>query len=359
MNTTAVAMGTLTGYNQIFRYDQSGRLIYESKTCQYHGELSSTDKIVYLYDANNIIGMVYTLNGVESTYYFQRNLLGDVIGIYDTNRTKVGGYAYDAWGNCTITLDTNGIATRNPIRYRGYYYDDDTKLYYLNARYYNPEWRRFISPDDTAYLDPESVNGLNLYCYCGNDPVNYKDPSGRLAITTIAIIVGALIGLAIGASSSVVAQLEEHNGDWSQINWWGVAFDGVLGAINGGLAASGINIWWSIGLGAALSFGSSVGKDYLFNDKNIDWNAAMKSLVVGALAGLMAGAGANNVKEGMHVTKFVNSKTILNRTITNGTKRAIARQTHAMNVHAIQLLISGVRYMGSNTFSSIYTVCTN
>ena len=55
---------------------------------------------------------------------------------------------------------------------RSYYSDDDTGLYYLNARYYSPKWRRFISPDDTSYLDPENVNGLNLYCYCGNDPIN-------------------------------------------------------------------------------------------------------------------------------------------------------------------------------------------
>ena len=260
MNTTAVAIGTLTGYNQIFRYDQSGRLIYESKTCQYHGELSSTDKIVYLYDANNIIGMVYTLNGVESTYYFQRNLLGDVIGIYDTNRTKVGGYAYDAWGNCTITLDTNGIATRNPIRYRGYYYDDDTKLYYLNARYYNPEWRRFISPDNTAYLDPESVNGLNLYCYCGNDPVNYCDPSGKLpqwaewligglvitglTIATIAtggaaggvagfILAGALKGAVLGAVS-------------------GALISGVIGGISSTM--TGDDFWDGFFAGAANGF---------------------------------------------------------------------------------------------------------
>ena len=53
-----------------------------------------------------------------------------------------------------------------------YYSDDDAGLYYCNARYYSPKWRRFISPDDTAYLDPKSVNGLNLYCYCNNDPVN-------------------------------------------------------------------------------------------------------------------------------------------------------------------------------------------
>ena len=92
----------------------------------------------------------------------------------------VANYWYDAWGNCTISSETTNtaVANANPIRYRGYYYDDDTGLYYCNARYYSPKWRRFISPDDTAYLDPKSVNGLNLYCYCNNDPVNYADPTG-------------------------------------------------------------------------------------------------------------------------------------------------------------------------------------
>ena len=66
------------------------------------------------------------------------------------------------------------LAKANPIRYRGYYYDQDTGLYYLNARYYSPQFCRFISPDDTAYLDPETVDGLNLYAYCCNNPVNYK-----------------------------------------------------------------------------------------------------------------------------------------------------------------------------------------
>ena len=92
------------------------------------------------------------------------------------------------------------VANANPIRYRGYYYDDDTGLYYCNARYYSPKWRRFISPDDTAYLDPESVNGLNLYCYCNNDPVNYADPSGN-SIISICVFIGlsTIIGAAAGA----------------------------------------------------------------------------------------------------------------------------------------------------------------
>ena len=71
------------------------------------------------------------------------------------------------------------LANVNPIRYRGYYFDRETGLYYLNARYYSPEWRRFISPDAAVYIDPETPNGLNLYAYCNNDPVNYADPSGH------------------------------------------------------------------------------------------------------------------------------------------------------------------------------------
>ncbi len=128
----------------------------------------------------------------------------------------VAKYLYDAWGNCTISGETTNytVAHANPIRYRGYYYDEDTGLYYCNARYYSPKWRRFISPDDTSYLNPESVNGLNLYCYCNNDPVNYCDPSGHMpewlsnVLTGIGIVVGtALFVTAIIASAGTVGAL--------------------------------------------------------------------------------------------------------------------------------------------------------
>ena len=106
-------------YSKVFRYDQSGRLVYESKSSEFKDELGRSERIVYLYDENGIIG-IYTLNGSSSTYYFQRNLLGDVIGIYDTNGTKVAGYTYDAWGNCTVDSSTTNyyVAYANPIRYR-------------------------------------------------------------------------------------------------------------------------------------------------------------------------------------------------------------------------------------------------
>ena len=225
---------------------------------------------MYLYDEREIIGMVYTnASGVSNTYYFQRNLLGDVIGIYNASGNRVGGYVYDAWGNCTITLNTGNIATINPIRYRGYYYDEESELYYLNARYYSPTWRRFISPDDTAYLDPDSFNGLNQYCYCNNDPVNYVDPSGHLGIG-LTLLIATGVGLASGFGIEVAKQVY-NDGDWNwdptTWNWWelgkaslieaATGFAYGLGGVAGGIIKGSFKAL--IIAGKALSVSQSVG----------------------------------------------------------------------------------------------------
>ena len=159
----------------------------------------------------------------------------------------VAKYLYDAWGNCTISSESTNtaVAAANPIRYRGYYYDDDTGLYYCNARYYSPKWHRFISPDDTAYLTPESVNGLNLYCYCNNDPVNYADPSGHFLIST-AVLIGAIVGAAIGATvGGVVAYnvAKDHGAEGWELFWWtlvGVVGGGIIGGAVGAAMGYGV-----------------------------------------------------------------------------------------------------------------------
>ena len=162
----------LTSSTSNYTYDFDGRLIKENISKTYYGLEPTTEELFFLYDQNMIVGMIYTKNGVDTVYYLQRNLLGDVVGVYDTEGLKVVEYVYDAWGNCTIKNTTNyTIANINPIRYRGYYYDIETQLFYCNSRYYSPELCRWISPDSIEYLDPQSINGLNLYCYCMNNPV--------------------------------------------------------------------------------------------------------------------------------------------------------------------------------------------
>ena len=88
--------------------------------------------------------------------------------------------AYDAWGKCQIELDISGcnLGVLNPFRYRSYYYDVETNLYFFKTRYYDPEIGRFMTIGDLSYLNPDSINGLNLYAYCGDNPAMRTDPIG-------------------------------------------------------------------------------------------------------------------------------------------------------------------------------------
>ena len=134
-------------------------------------------------------------------YTYRKNIFGDIIGIYDANNTCVAKYVYDAWGNHKVlnpdgTENTSStfIGNVNPIRYRGYYYDVETGLYYCNSRYYSPELCRLISPDSFDYLDPESIHGLNLYAYCYNNPINNYDPTGHFPWLILALLLFTAIG---------------------------------------------------------------------------------------------------------------------------------------------------------------------
>ena len=160
-------------YDTTYQYDQSGRLIREFLTERDAQDVEITRDFTYLYDECGIVGVMYSANGsTPQPYYYHRNLQGDVIAIYNTSGDKIVEYAYDAWGNCIVVYAADlGFANANPIRYRGYYFDRETGLYYLNARYYNPEWRRFISPATAGVLNANGVNGLNLYSYASNSPI--------------------------------------------------------------------------------------------------------------------------------------------------------------------------------------------
>ena len=154
-------------------------------------------------------------SNAEVSYFYTRNLQGDIIAIYRNSDSKlIGTYEYDLWGRLVSEteikgIDTNGILAKNPFRYRGYYYDTETGFYYLNARYYDPEVRRFISADDMEYLGVgDGISGYNLFAYCGNNPVMGYDPTGNWdwgGFIVGAGIIGVGAAVAIGGGPLTLA----------------------------------------------------------------------------------------------------------------------------------------------------------
>ena len=145
--------------------------------------------------------------------------------------------------------DASHIGNLNPFRYRGYYYDTETELYYLQTRYYDPETGRFITIDGIEYLDPETINGLNLYAYCGNNPVMNVDPTGTffLMALLIGLIAGAVIG---GAVNGVIAYNNGARG-WELVGQ--IALGAVVGGVIGAAAGAVVGVGGAImGMGANL-----------------------------------------------------------------------------------------------------------
>ena len=123
-------------------------------------------------------------------YYFIKNLQGDVIAIVDKDAQTVTRYSYDAWGVCTVTQDSVGIATINPFRYRSYYYDEETNLYYLQSRYYDACVDRFVNVDEPEYIIVlDNSVFVNSFTYCLNSPVNDEDTSGAISFDKIKEVI--------------------------------------------------------------------------------------------------------------------------------------------------------------------------
>ena len=158
---------------------------YQLNGSQIVAESWGDKLIVYLYDASGApIGMMYRTTSYAintfDVFWFEKNLQGDIIAVYNSSGTKIATYTYtDAWGNHSVSYSNGGGSTGaqyNPFRYRSYYYDTDLGLYYLQSRYYDAKICRFINADSALY---HSMLGYNMFAYCGNNPVNYFDPTGE------------------------------------------------------------------------------------------------------------------------------------------------------------------------------------
>ncbi len=172
------ASKTVNGEKTTYQY-VSGKLMYEDR--------NGTD-IYYYYDSYGTPVSIryYEPDGTSYRFYLATNQQGDVIGIYNASGNMVVKYEYDAWGNIIAETNANGDSLNslaqkwsdiNPFRYRGYYYDSETGLYYLQSRYYDAETGRFINAD--VLLDNRDLNTINPFIYCGNNPVNSIDANGE------------------------------------------------------------------------------------------------------------------------------------------------------------------------------------
>ena len=150
------------------------------ETIRTNNSLTAVLDFVYD-DAGRPFALRYSTNGTSfQTYYYVLNLQGDVVKLIHYipgfEYESVATYEYDAWGN--IVSSSGRLAEINPLRYRGYYYDNETGFYYLQSRYYDPVNRRFINADIYASTDSSDAVSCNMFVYCGNNPVSNTDESG-------------------------------------------------------------------------------------------------------------------------------------------------------------------------------------
>ena len=253
---------------------RDGDRILSEKVTEYNPETNSTTvkNIMYAYDEKGVSGM--TVGGKK--YYFVRNIFGDVTAIYNTSRVKCAEYAYDAWGTMYITLDTEGVGTLNPFRYRGYYMVSCIGLYYLTTRFYDFTTGRFLNADVPSICFDDGLKvpeGCNLYSYCLNNPISYVDPTGHspkwwqwlLFGIGAALVVGAITVLTMGVGTSIMATT-------------------MAGAVMHG-AAVGTLIGASVGAGLGAVIGGATS----------DWSVegilegAMTGFGIGAFVGAIAG----------------------------------------------------------------------
>lgn len=306
-NVTWNKDGTMSRFDGInFTYDMDGirkSMVdgEEETSFVYDGSriLSVKGKdhdILFRYLGDVLVGV--QIDGRECLYV--KDAFGSVKALVDAQAgTILARYVYDAWGLHKVLgndgselTDPEAIGNINPIRFRSYFYDSKTGLYYLIHRYYDPETGRFLSPDALSVLDEErlKINGLNLYAYCHDDPVDYVDSEGRLAMLALLLLAGFASAVVSVATNVVFDAIEYHGtGQWNP-NWVEEYVGSFLGGFFGGMLSVGMGSLAGAVIGGALSQGlTSVLTQGFLNvsgkQNGLDWKQLVISMASGAIGG--------------------------------------------------------------------------
>lgn len=213
--------------------------------------LQAKKPLYFRYDQND---QPVSVNYDGEEYFYVKNLQGDIIRIVDKNGVDQVLYTYDSWGkvlNITGTLAST-LGADNPLRYRGYVYDTETGLYYLQSRYYSPDWKRFINADSLMDTGTSPI-GTNMFAYCENNPIMKVDFDGQFA-GALAVVAIAAITIFFVVAVAVVILSPGFQQGWSGFCKW--AGNGLSNAFS--QLWRGINSIWSWGTRQMLDFSRAI-----------------------------------------------------------------------------------------------------
>ena len=318
------------------------RYIWNSS--QLMADVDASDAFYFHYSSGGeLIGYTYKTAEAETECILVKNQQGDVERVISADGTILAAYTYDAWGN-TLTAE-GSLATSNPIRYRGYYFDTETSLYYLQSRYYDPTVGRWISADRADRLGANNdFASLNLFVYCGNGPVIRKDNGGNCWT----LIIGAVVGVVTQYICDVSINLLSGKSFVDSLRPTSSWADYGAAALSGALAATGIGAGASIAANAALG-----GATYLANcaieGEEVDALDLGLAITGGGFSGAIGGAGANGEKlKGIVST----SKQILKSTVS---PKKIAMYTAKIAAAKTAVVESLTRTFGAGVFSNFFS----
>lgn len=295
-NTEIAECTVLSTVTQTYSYVYSGgQLMQEVITTETAADgetTTSTETLNFTYDAS---GTPLSVTYDNTTYYYVTNIQGDVVAIVNSSGTTLVQYTYDAWGNALAVFGAmpSTLGKTNPLRYRGYVYDEDTGLYYLQSRYYDPEMGRFINADVFASTG-QGLLGNNMFAYCGNNPICRVDSSGYFFFT----VLGTVVGAAFGALDAVIQGKTGDEFTASVVS--GAISGGVSGLAADVLSFTGAAVGVAVGfMAAAGAVGSVAGSLYTYSttgNKEVDQNEiytmvgdAATDAVLGGLFAYMGG----------------------------------------------------------------------
>lgn len=355
---------TANGVEYTYLY-QDGLLVQETR-----GEMI----LDYSYDENGRIRMgAYrkTASATPGYFYYALNSRGDVIGIYESDGDLYAEYTYDAWGNITSITNSSGdsianyenMATRQPFRYRGYYYDTESGFYYVSSRYYDSVTHRFINADGISLVtaSPTTLTDKNLYAYCDNNPITRADNGGEFWH----IVAGAVIGGVISGTVEMIGQLASGK-SFNELDWVSIGISAGAGALSGALTATGVGAVGQVIGNAAISMTSNalsqMHNKHLRKQQSFDTKQLLVETALGGISGAIAGPGASVSSNTCGQKSMVKlGYNTVKRTFSQSTPRAYLNEARKATKYYVKSTRSVTKGMFSarNGLSQLFSAVSN